>query len=92
VAIWAAARILCEMKRLTLRECSAALVLFGGVLAAVLIATQKQRAGIVGVTNWGPDGHPLYAHATASWAVPLAVVVALLAIASAVALFRRRAA
>jgi hypothetical protein len=80
------------MTRLSLRDGVAALVLFGGVLAAGAIATHKERAGVVGFTDWGPNSRPLYAYATPAWAVPVAVAVVVLGVASAVFIYRRRAA
>jgi hypothetical protein len=80
------------MTRFSLRDGFASLVLVGGVLAAEAIATHKERAGVVGVTDWGPNGHPLYAYATPVWAVPAAVAVTVLGVASAVLIYRRRAA
>jgi len=61
-------------------------------LAAGAIAFHRERAGVVGVTNWGPDGHPLYAYATPPWAVPVAVVVAILGIGLAFLIPRHRTA
>jgi hypothetical protein len=80
------------MKRFSLRDGFAALALSAGVLAAGAIAFHRERAGVVGVTDWGPDGHPIYAYATPAWAVPVAIAVAILGIGLAFLIHRHRTA